>query len=327
MTPQPRWSFSYDHLMTRPVLADDLVAVGFWATESQGGLFALDRASGAPVWERDLDAGLRTTPTLAGGRLFLRTFTGLCALDARNGAVLWEVPMEGADSAPAVGGGAVIVGSTGLLAGFDVATGEERWRLSTPGTTWATPAFRDGIVYAGATNDFYVAAFDVDTRTERWRHDIDAYVFSSPAIDGGSLYVTGWEGWVYALDADSGARRWAFETDFYAAAAPLVADGTVYATATDTHLYAIDALTGDERWRCATFGGIKDPPVLADGVLYVTSSDVALYAVAAATGAELWHLPAGEVDGDPGGEGPAPVIGETSIYVVLERTLHALDLS
>ncbi len=139
----------------------------------------------------------------------------------------------------------------------------------------------------GSTNDLQVAAFDVDTRTERWRQDIDAYVVRSPVIAGGTVYVTGWEGWVYALDA----------------------------------------MTGDERWRCATFGLIRDSPVLADGVLYVTSSDVAMFAIAAATGAELWHFPAGEVDVDPGGEGPAPAIGGTSIYVVLERTLHALDLS
>ena len=101
----------------------------------------------------------------------------------------------------------------------------------------------------------------------------------------------------------------------------------MYATATDGNLYAIDALTGDERWRYATFGRIDDRPVLADGILYVTSSDLAMYAISAATGAELWHFPAGEVDGDPGSEGPAPAIGGTSIYVVLEQTLNALDLS
>jgi outer membrane protein assembly factor BamB len=312
--------------MTRPALGDDSVAVGFWATESRGGVLVLDQASGAPVWTRDLDAGLRTAPALAGGRLFLRTLTGLYALDARDGSELWHVPLEGDDSAPAVGGGAVIVGSTGLLAGFDPATGEERWRLSTPGTSWATPAFRDGVVYAGATNDTHVAAFEVETRTECWRQDVNAYVFSSPVLDGGTLFVTGWQGWVYALDACTGVPCWAFETDFYAVATPLVADGMVYATASDTHLYAIDALTGEERWRYATFGGIKDPAILAGGVLYVTSSDVAMYAIAAGTGAELWHFPAGDVSGDPGGEGPAPVIGGTSIYVVLERTLHALDL-
>src|SRR4051812_47056591 len=94
VTPQTRWSFSCDHLMTRPVLGDDLVFVGFWAAQSKGGVVALDRASGDPAWSRDLDAGLRTTPTLAGGRLLLRTFTGLSALDARSGAVLWQVPME-----------------------------------------------------------------------------------------------------------------------------------------------------------------------------------------------------------------------------------------
>ena len=69
------------------------------------------------------------------------------------------------------------------------------------------------------------------------------------------------------------------------------------------------------------------PQRVRSGFLYVTPSDVAIYAIAAATGAELRHLPAGEVAGDSGGDGRAPAVSGQSIYVVLDRTLHALDLS
>jgi hypothetical protein len=95
--------------------------------------------------------------------------------------------LGGDDSAPIVGGGAVIIGSPGQLAGLDMATGAELWRIPTPGTTWATPAVHDGILHVGELNGFQVAAVDVTTQEALWHHPIDAHVYAPPAVHAGTV--------------------------------------------------------------------------------------------------------------------------------------------
>src|SRR5262249_20056597 len=89
-------------------------------------------------WESNGGAGPRATPTLSGSRVYAFGATGvLNALDAASGAVLWsrnvatdsetKVPMWGFASSPLVEGDVVVVAAAGKLAGYDIATGKPRW--------------------------------------------------------------------------------------------------------------------------------------------------------------------------------------------------------
>jgi outer membrane protein assembly factor BamB len=113
---------------------------------------ALDAASGAEIWRYDLAPtyaghdgshdGPISTPAIAGGRVFMLSPWGhVAAIDFESGQELWTrhlvddlesaKPLYGFGSSPAVAGGVMalqIGGAEGAVAGFDVATGEIKWR-------------------------------------------------------------------------------------------------------------------------------------------------------------------------------------------------------
>jgi outer membrane protein assembly factor BamB len=103
--------------------------------------------TGEPVWrhrdpvrfyESNGGAGPRGTPAIHQGRVFAFGATGLLnALDARTGAVVWSrnvakdtgraIPEWGFSSSPLIVDDEVIVAASGTLAGYDAATGQQRW--------------------------------------------------------------------------------------------------------------------------------------------------------------------------------------------------------
>jgi hypothetical protein len=87
----------------------------------------------------NLTTGPRGTPTLSNNRVYTFGATGILnALDARNGSIIWsrnaasdtntKVPDWGFASSPLVVGDVVIVATAGVLAAYDLATGNPRWQ-------------------------------------------------------------------------------------------------------------------------------------------------------------------------------------------------------
>jgi outer membrane protein assembly factor BamB len=95
-------------------------------------------ADEARFWESNAGAGPRATPALAGIRVYTFGATGILnALDAATGAVVWsrnvsadtgvKIPEWGFASSPLVMGDVVVVAAAGKLAAYDLATGKPRW--------------------------------------------------------------------------------------------------------------------------------------------------------------------------------------------------------
>jgi outer membrane protein assembly factor BamB len=116
-------------------------------------------STGEPVWrhadpvrfyESNGGAGPRSTPTIDKDRVYSMGATGILnALDARTGKKLWshdtsketsrEVPFWGISSSPLVVDDIVIVSVGGTLAGYDVATGKQRWTGPGHGGSYSSP--------------------------------------------------------------------------------------------------------------------------------------------------------------------------------------------
>ncbi len=104
----------------------------------------------ARFWESNGGAGPRATPTLSNGRVYTFGATGILnALDAGNGTLVWsrnvasdsgiKVPGWGFASSPVVVDGVVIVAAAGMLAAYDVATGDQRWLGPNGGAGYSSP--------------------------------------------------------------------------------------------------------------------------------------------------------------------------------------------
>lgn len=101
------------------------------------------------------DKRTRSTPTVAGGRIFTLGASGiLSCLDAKTGKLIWRKdtnphPLYGASASPLVNDGLCIVhvgaGNKGGLTAFDEATGEVKWCNNTDsiGPSYGSPILVD----------------------------------------------------------------------------------------------------------------------------------------------------------------------------------------
>jgi outer membrane protein assembly factor BamB len=107
-------------------------------------------ADSVRFWESNGGAGPRATPTLLDGRVYSFGGTGILnALDAATGAVVWSrdvaaetktaVPEWGFSSSPLIIGDVVIVAADATMVGYDRATGRQRWVGPTHRGSYSSP--------------------------------------------------------------------------------------------------------------------------------------------------------------------------------------------
>jgi outer membrane protein assembly factor BamB len=201
------------------------------------------------IWTGDLQGNVPTgsSAAVAGGRVYVGAGNSLLAFDAAGCgqtvcAPLWTASTGGqVFSSPAVGAGAVYVGSQDhRLYAFDAATGAPLWNAPTGDVIQSSPALAGGTVYVGSF-DGGLYAFDAVTGLPAWRSATNGPIFSSPAVANGVLFVASNDGYLYAYDAAGCGqptcgrlRRWAAPGE----GSPAVSDSVVFVTGQDGNLYA-----------------------------------------------------------------------------------------
>ncbi len=158
----------------------------------------------ARFWESNGGAGPRGTPTLHGGRVYALGATGILnALDAATGARLWSrdvgadtsrpLPGWGFASSPLVIDDVVIVAAAGTLAGYDEATGAPRWQGPSYGGSYSSPhrAVVDGVLHIVLLGGPGAIAVAPDTGTVLWEHTWSSGPIVQPAVlPGGDLLIS-----------------------------------------------------------------------------------------------------------------------------------------
>jgi outer membrane protein assembly factor BamB len=212
--PEP---FTADH----PVWAAPLVADGrVYVVSLDHHLYALDRADGATVWEKDLGASLAGTPALVDGTLYVGTFAReLYALDAATGAEVWPQPFAQAEnwiwSGPAErDGGLYFTDLSGNLFAVDARTGALRWQVKPGGVLRGTPAVTDELVIIGDKDGKLYARARTDG-AERWLQEVPGggQLLASPLLvpDLDLVLVAPYQGSnLLVAYTTTGALRWAF---------------------------------------------------------------------------------------------------------------------
>jgi outer membrane protein assembly factor BamB len=158
----------------------------------------------ARFWESNAGAGPRGTPTVAGGRVYALGGTGILnALDARTGAVIWSrnaasdtgkrIPDWGIASSPLVVGDLVIVATAGMLAAYDITTGQPRWIGPKGGSGYSSPQLTtiDGVPQVVLLSMAGAAGVAPADGTLLWQHDWRGDGIVQPAVLGGGDLLLG----------------------------------------------------------------------------------------------------------------------------------------
>ena len=171
----------------------------------------------ARFWESNAGAGPRGTPTVSKGRVYSLGATGILnALDARGGSVVWsrnaasdtgqKVPGWGFSSSPLVVGDVVIVATGGVLAAYDVATGNPRWLGPTNGWGYSSPhqVAIDGKMQIVQLNGAGAISVDAADGRVLWEHAWKSDGIVQPVMlpAGGILIGSG-----SGIGVKSGVRR------------------------------------------------------------------------------------------------------------------------
>ncbi|MDB4865692.1 MAG: hypothetical protein JWR03_25 [Cohnella sp.] len=134
---------------------------------------------------------------------------GLQALNRDTGASLWESGTAAYVLASvALDRGTIYSGSSDdhKLLALNAANGEDKWSFGTIGPVHASPSTDGKTVYAACGNHYsdenqgIVYAVDADTGKERWSFKTGGNIYSSPMVDKGVLYIGSDDGYLYAID-------------------------------------------------------------------------------------------------------------------------------
>lgn len=289
----PAWEIEGDQGVSgTPTVVDGTVYFGDWA----GVVHAVAATDGTERWATPLEGGnVMSSVTVVDDALYVTTNQLLYRLDRSTGAIEWEAtssehPLAISPGSPVVVDDIVLQGTAsgelmiptdaysfrGSMAGFDAATGEERWRLwfteddETSGAgvgVWSTPSVdpERGLAFIGTGNTYEppasplsdaIVAFDYRTGEEAWTAQFTYPDVWSAGNSGG-------------LDADVGAgpNLWT-TTD----GRDLVGAGDKQGT-----FHAVDRATGEVVWEAdmtggSVLGGVIGTSAYAEGTLYVGSN-------------------------------------------------------
>jgi outer membrane protein assembly factor BamB len=186
-------------------------------------VYALDRRTGAQLWEKDTRTEITGSPALIAGKLILGNRGGLlAALDPATGERLWRTTLWGSavESTPVAGAGSVFyIGASDLrrVTAMDGADGRVLWRTDVYGWAWPAPAVTETVVYASAIGVSpyqmrhlgSLVAIDRESGRIRWRWPMPEWPGSwtngfaaSPAVEGRMLVVGGLDGTLYGFPVD-----------------------------------------------------------------------------------------------------------------------------
>lgn len=241
-----------------------------FAASGFGVVVALDPSSGKRLWEHNVGAPVRASPTASGDRVFVVTTEGrIICLAAADGTELWSargLPQQASltlNASPAVDGDYVVAPfPSGDILALKVADGTTVWteNLARARTTSQMTSLSDA---------------------------------ARPAIDAGVAFAIGHGGRMVATQLKTGERLWSLNVP--GTQTPWVAGDSVFVVDTTGQLMAIARQDGRVRWTAKMPGGNTwSGPTLASGMLWLASNKGQLVGVEAATGRVASQVSIGE---------------------------------
>lgn len=282
---------------------------------SQKTLFALNRESGATLWERAFPSSLSSQPLYipagtAGPEalLILGEDAGVVtALEASSGQQRWSYRTRGpVQTQPLLSGSLVYITSNeGRVYALDVRTGAWRWQYERETADTFSVRGQSGVLRAGdrvfvGFPDGYLSCLNAETGEVIWNRALagEATRFTdvdgTPAVIGDLLVVSCYASGLHGLDIKDGSTRWRYDID---AAGPLSVDaakGRIYVSSPTQGLFCLDA-KGRKLWQQIMQGqGELSAPTLWGPYVMVSSAISGLHIADAASGELLQYFAPGQ---------------------------------
>jgi outer membrane protein assembly factor BamB len=305
-TPKTKRHTKATHANSTPV-TDGERLIAFFGSE---GVHAYD-LDGKLLWKKDLGVfdpgpqgydyqwGTASSPVLFDGKVVLqcdqKKGSFLVLLSAKTGQELWRVERDGISNhswaTPAVARTGprtqIVCNGWPYIAGYDLTTGKELWRLKSSGDIPVpTPVFAHELVYItnahGGSAPLYAvhpnASGDITPEGSSkssglgWFEPRNGAYMQTPLILGELLYSCSDRGVLKVYDARSGrlhyTQRLGTGTTGFTAS-PVAAESKIFFTSEEGEVYVIKAGTEYELLSKNLLGEIAmASPAISDGVLY-----------------------------------------------------------
>ena len=250
---------------------------------SGGAVYCLDANSGVDLWRYDTPVQIFSSPTVAGGRVYVGegfhqdADCHLHCLDANDGRLIWTFKTAShVESTPSVSQGKVYVGAgdDGVYC-LDALEGQVIWHYPSIHVD-VSPAVWQGKVYFGTGyGEYRIYAVDANSGTEIWSKRVDYPAWGSPSTDGDTVFfglgngnfiesAKVPKGRVTAHNAETGEQIWEYEAEDSVLTAIAYRNSLVYFGSRDGGVYALNAADGALRlesrywiYGCVLTGGYE----------------------------------------------------------------------
>ncbi len=260
-----------------------------------GAVIAMDPGTGKRLWEKNLGAPIRSSPTAAGDRVFVLTTEGrFYCLSGVDGTELWSsrgLPHQASlslNASPAVDGEIVAVPyPTGDVIGLKVLDGSPVWSENLTRsraasqfaslTDAARPAIDDGVVYAIGHAGRMVAT-NIKSGERIW--SINAPGTQMPWVAGESVFIIDTLGQIMAIAKRDGKIQWTAKLPSSGAwSGPVLANNTLWAISSKGVLASIEPTTGRVLGQQTLSSGSYIAPIVAGGRMYILTDAAKLIAL------------------------------------------------
>lgn len=201
---------------SQPALAGDQLLVGF----SDGALVALNKSSGAVLWETNLNRNKRfrdvdASPVVDGDRVFISSYDGsLYCLGLSDGRVIWMVEDGGYEEVLLSGNTVFYSSTSGKTMALDKNSGKVIWSKDNPRGIGTSPMLYKGVLMVGEMEG---ALRFLDARTGEFLDEFapGRGVTSRAAVDSesGEVYFMSTDANLFALQVNwkRFAKDWPWE--------------------------------------------------------------------------------------------------------------------
>jgi outer membrane protein assembly factor BamB len=265
-----------------------------YAATGFGVVVAFDAKSGKKLWEKNVGAPVRASPTASGERVFVVTKEGqVFCLSGSDGTELWNFQGQSerasilVNASPAVEGDTVVVPyPSGDVVALRAASGQAMWSESLARSRTASslsamsdaarPAIAGGTVYAAGHAGRMVAT-SLKTGERLWSLTVPS--IQPPWVAGDNVFVVDTGGQVLAVTRNDGKIVWAAKLPGNATwSGPVLAGNRLWLTSSKGQLASVEANTG----KVASTQDLGSPifiaPVVAGGRMYVLTDNAKLIA-------------------------------------------------